>query len=76
MPFPEAIAEAQRASLAEDIREAHTLIEARHRDLKELAGAHLIGLDAGDLSLLRAHVTDAERALFRARLVIERRPDA
>ena len=76
MPFPQAIAEAQRASIASDIREAFDLVEHLDRGLADLQAGHLINRGEGDLVKLRAYVKNARADLFAARTVIEDRPDA
>lgn len=75
--FPQAIAEAQRASVAADIREAYDRLDHLYAGLNEIAvgGPHLIGLKAAELADLRKRVSHAKESLFHARTVIEIRPD-
>lgn len=76
MPFPEAIAKAQRASAASDIREAYDHVERIGSMLAEIGRPHLINLSATELTALRSSVKNAKDSLFYARTIVEVEPGA
>jgi len=73
MPFPEALAQAQRSALGQDIKVAYDLVEKIYHDLNDEPAArpHLFDLQAGEFQSVKEMVDTAYNSLSKAKKTIE-----